>query len=657
MHHDLAYFVAVSKKTRFLHTVHNFALLPSCIAGFNAGGARRRNNNSLRYDQGQQQRHQAPMNFESTVSQDPPSSSTPAHSKYSRALTPNTEIGHSKEPPVAPVPRSVTPGPDWGKYHSDDELDGSAGIAHFRQPSYLSAMDTVGLPGGAAQDPYTNAAIPPVEHVHKYKDVGYNGVQKLDYVKQTNPSLNERMNREDLLGPLPDYLNRHHFDQVHPHDGNQGQNLHPSSAYLHSGSQPQGGQPHGLPQTGVGYSRTTDGHPQMTGGHPQTTGGHSVCPNGNHFPKSQPKSVDRYRHQSSTDMVDLHGTTSQGIETSSYNQNTNKSVRLDFTPMAAHNSNQMPAIKRTQSMEELESTVAPPQDHHLPPRSRPQSARPCERTSTRPTVDPFTGAARAVPMSRPVSVIAARHSQDPYPGLEHTNSHPSSDSSDTSSNCSRSDVPRTVLHNNKKNQKLSQSQQDWTRPPTEDELYGTKTYINRKAVENIYKQYNKTRPRATGKSADAFILPKQQPPHHSSSSSIDSCSEGKNTQHSQPKGPVLKEVLKVDIPDNVSRDSGYRSGGSGGDRNSSSSNTSVESPTVEGLPTRGYPHMVYKALFHSRPVVGRQHSNSSLEGLGTCNAGLGQQHPALGHIPENLPASIPGQCPDRCDVVRSHPAS
>ncbi len=76
-----------------------------------------------------------------------------------RAQTPNLELSGGAAD-TSPQRRAVTPGPEWGHHpglhNSNEDLSGARDIpAHYRQPSYLTAMDTVsGGGGGHARDQF-----------------------------------------------------------------------------------------------------------------------------------------------------------------------------------------------------------------------------------------------------------------------------------------------------------------------------------------------------------------------------------------------------------------------------------------------------------------------------------------------------------------------
>ena len=63
-------------------------------------------------------------------------------SKLRRSMTPNPESQTQDVCP--PARRAITPGPEWGRYDSDEEDHGKKpAIGHKRQSSYLNAFDFV----------------------------------------------------------------------------------------------------------------------------------------------------------------------------------------------------------------------------------------------------------------------------------------------------------------------------------------------------------------------------------------------------------------------------------------------------------------------------------------------------------------------------------
>ena len=64
-----------------------------------------------------------------------------------RSQTPNPELSSEGVGMNTPQRRAITPGPEWGHpghYNSNEDLAGARdNAAHYRQPSYLTAMDTV----------------------------------------------------------------------------------------------------------------------------------------------------------------------------------------------------------------------------------------------------------------------------------------------------------------------------------------------------------------------------------------------------------------------------------------------------------------------------------------------------------------------------------
>ncbi len=158
------------------------------------------------------------------------------------------------------------------------------------------------------------------------------------------------------------------------------------------------------------------------------------------------------------------------------------------------------------------------------------------------------------------------------------------------------------------------------------------SYISRKTVENVLKARTKTG--APGQNPGSIKCVGNL---HGSNSSLESL---KNRRAWQDNEALMRD-LKVDIPDNVSlgshKDSGYRSGGSSGDRNSASSasSTSFDSPTIDNF--RGYPSGFPRPL--GATADARSHSSS--ESLSSNQSGqtIRTIQNRLSRIPENMTSS------------------
>ncbi len=80
-------------------------------------------------------------------------------SRYRRSLTPNPQMEAGRSEHVHRIQRrAITPGPEqsWGYYDSDDEQHPKQQPVHFRQPSYIIAMDQTDMKHSNQSNQYGN---------------------------------------------------------------------------------------------------------------------------------------------------------------------------------------------------------------------------------------------------------------------------------------------------------------------------------------------------------------------------------------------------------------------------------------------------------------------------------------------------------------------
>ena len=481
--------------------------------------------------------------------------------------------------------RAVTPGPDWGRYNSDeDEPDkGKLEISHNRQPSYLVAMDGEECTCGIGSHPdasgpptdhhhhkYPDASAPPTDHHHHKHHSGsrdevdygrYNGSygNQQQYPKPCGQYVSHgkiKQGQVDLLGSIPGHLNsRPNPAPAHKTMYNQ-QPQHQQQHQQQHQSQPQHD----------GYDWTLSGCNQYR--RPSAPNTNFVYPNP---PTSQPSCVAKVNEiqkmdtktvphpQSKADVVRYQlGNEPPNTQVNRYamdNQNgylTASGVPYQQSGCPYPESN----LKRTKS---VENTIGGQSE---PSKSRPQSARPSDYPYGKPTVIPHHASNGLAPSDAP----------------KHPNPQP----------------PRRSKMN------------EWL--TDDDDNYGT--YISKKSVESVMSKLQKG------------AAQKPTPSHAPTSSTS-----------------LLKDALKVDIPDNASigsqKDSGYRSGGSSGDRNSASSasSTSMESPTVDTC--KGYLTSCKNGMFDDR-----SHNMGAVSASNCVTVRSAMQPPLpLGGIPEQ-PANL-----------------
>lgn len=524
--------------------------------------------------------------------------------------------------------RAITPGPDWGRYNSgdEDETDGPSGAVHFRQSSYLQALDAV-----------------PGEKVHRSKTATHGGdpyynAQRENYGPQANgaPQNGKQMKQVNQYGTNDDrYREDRQTTQQSQNNHSQGQTngkpYPPGSQYQYIKPQthpPVPLKPKPAPEEvkrqpppiaakpTVDYQdwtlSTSENYRRQNMPKSPVKEANFVFPSSpiknkpaanmakvneiqrlESFKKGKGKiGVDVVRYQvRGTDKVDGSNTYGPLDPEALYPGNESGVMQTSNKPGQMPNSQSHPAIKseanpntgthsnlkRTRSLENTTQAEPVPAAYNgqVANKLRPQSARPFEHTNSNKPPPPTTPK-----LKRPSNVHSSTEVQDSMarrhgvePGMNVVDGKP----------------PRPASR--------GPGYKDWK---DEEDPYGTLSYINRKAVESILQQQKSG-------AVNSRVRTLSQGPgsagSRSSNSSLESCTEQLNRgNHGLPQRPALPEALRVEIPgDNVSlgsqKDSGYRSGGSG-DRNSASSmsSVSVDSPVTDGTrlthPQHHYQHGV-----------------------------------------------------------------
>ena len=174
-----------------------------------------------------------------------------------RAMTPGPEHG-SQYSDVQVIPRrAITPGPEWGRYRGEDEVDGQskAEAVHFRQPSYLMALDVA--PGEKVREPRSKTATHGGDPYYSANMAQENFSQQLQSSKP--PPMNMVNGMVDRYDNLPHSEHNHMNPSSRhqsmngmqgPHHGSQGHTVqHHGNNHVqtgqHHGNHAQTGQHHG----------------------------------------------------------------------------------------------------------------------------------------------------------------------------------------------------------------------------------------------------------------------------------------------------------------------------------------------------------------------------------------------------------------------------
>ena len=638
------------------------------------------------------------------------------HTKYvnyqnmRRSQTPNPELGSQDSGMSAPERRAITPGPEWGhhpgQYNSNEDLAGAKDNVHYRQPSYLTAMDGVDQHHHHHQHhhhPYDHHGYPPssgYDH-NPYGTVAasrsnypassvagstYSGSHTLPARSSSYHPAQQTVPQYTSSTPIPQHHHEHSYNRSHSQPAHSSQHTRDTQQYQQQSQYPS---QDSCQPTGYGSSRSQP-HSHTYGSYQ----GHSVQ---SHSNSSQVPSKPQPSHQganlSNQDYNDWTLSTSEQYRRQTPISPTKEKTRPVY-PSSPQKGTQGKGgdIQRMESftkgsngadvvrypknihdeypLEQYQRNRSNSQDGILADRngpygeiSKPQStdfqnamkrARSLENTAAaaeqaaavRPGPPPVS---RTRPASaRPYDYghqkpVVHQHSQPPRSASTQPDKQPTIKYPD----------PEYVTHEEimKQNSGLRGSSgidmADGSLYPQQKRMSSRPednyaTLNMRKKVENILHLQNRMRPKV---------------PSGNSTSSATSYTSSNTSLDTPP--PVFKDTLQVDIPgDNISigsnmskSDSGYRSG----DRNSASSASSgVDSPLPESHRQYGKTAFVYgnydpKANIHS--------SNDSLDSAqsGQSCATLTNKSTSgqpLSNIPENVMTGYP---PHGKDSKRQEP--
>ena len=583
--------------------------------------------------------------------------------RMKRSVTPNPDSGKEK---VTALPRrAITPGPEWGHYDSDDDSRTST-VVHQRQSSYLNALDCVdssdvwkaplsGVRSLAGKTPdYRHPDLKTAKPVdakssgsqyherscyhqtpgssayqnrcHTAPCDGQNGYSG-DCVSQSQGSSTAVYGSvcsgstiTSVAGSATTYqvaashngTNTHYLSASHgtsypsgqqavqtSHHSNHQQSVltsHYSNCQQQSVPKPH--YPNG--QQSVSTSHSSNGQQYISPS--QYHNGQQFVPVSHYSGSQQSDSVSSQRMN--------YGNSAQAVP-NVCNTNNRQALPLSATshklPQSAPST---PGMKRAQFVENSDSLLGRgPNSRPTVSRSRPSSARPYDYGHSRPTVDPKTGA-----------VIMPTHQQPPpvSGALSEWNEAVLIGDFTTPDSCE--------LKQTSANKTLNSSRYGAVQNDDVDDGYGT--YINPKTVQNVL-NIQKSKNSKTGANKSIKMVPVNGNIHTSE------LADQKNPRVSLHNQALLAD-LKVDIPgDNISlgshKDSGYRSGGSSGDRNSASSASSIsfDSPTADNF--RGFAG-IHRPLVHTY----NSSSHSSSESLSSTQSGQ-----TVKNLPNNRLSLIP----------------
>ena len=597
--------------------------------------------------------------------------------RYMRSLTPDLEL-REQEAPV--IRRSVTPGPEWGKYHSDDEdtTKPKPDITHLRQSSFLTAMDNVGrsndrlVNGGHQSDhcvgnrpimdssqtvqrevykPY-NSRDPHVPICKKQQShLALNGYQTVASTEDIRirtgqqPLLHEPVQAYQKPVPQPQHAYQPPQPQavpVYPNAVSQPQHAYQPQQAVQTSSKPmsqpqnayQPPQTQAVPAYPKPLSQPQHAHQPLS--QPQ----HAHQPP---QPQAYPKPVSQHTHQPplpSTHNVDLMNKKQpHAVNRHNYvRQGENPSLAQDLLgplPKAAH---AVPADVTQSDSSRHDWTLSgcsqyrrqlPVTNNKMDPGKTVPDSRPVDNLPTRVSDATSHNVQTAANAQKNTTTESSKSSHLESVAFKRTRSLEDCESAkkDVCTSVSTAETGlakgrphsarpydyahRPVVAPKPNTSSRTQCTPDQKYLAGEDQIttnsiktdkvseqalgdnnYGT--YISRKAVESILKYQNG--PTRTTSVSSSIASSKEADPSvcvRDFNRVIDS-----KTCHTSA---LTSEALKVDIPDNMSigsgshKDSGYRSGGSSGDRASSASSVSVDSPIID--PCRGYPPALYRALY------------------------------------------------------------
>ena len=605
-----------------------------------------------------------------------------------RSQTPNPELGSQDIGINAPQRRAITPGPEWdhpGHYNSNEDLAGAKDNAHYRQPSYLTAMDSV----DHHHHSYDRHPYPPASG-YDHNPYGTVAASRSNYPTSSvaggsysgSHTLPARSSSHyPVQQTLPQYTSSTSVPQHHPHSQSHNHPMQNSKQYPRESHQyPQSQYPNQDSSQPTGYGN----HSQPL--HTYNYQGHSLQSHSSSQVQSRPQQSHQSADLSNQDYADWTLSTSEQYRRQTPASPTKEKTRFMYpgspqkgahSTMAKGNdvqrmesfskSNGADIIRYSKSihneypLEHFQRNRSHSQDGILSNAGGPYGEIPKSQSTdfqnamkrakslenTAAAAEQAAAAVRTgapVSRSRPASArpydyghqkpVVQQHPQPPRSASTQPDKQPTIMYPD----------PEYVTHEEimKQNSGLRSNRGmdnvDGPSKPANSSLHPQQkglssrtedndaTFNMRKKVENILHLQNRMRPKV--------------PSGHSSSSTPSHASS--NTSLDTPPA-VFKDTLQVDIPgDNISigsnmskSDSGYRSG----DRNSASSVSSgVDSPLPDSHRHYGKTAFIYGnydpkgALHSSNDSLDSAQSGQSCATL-TNKSTSGQP---LGNIPENV---------------------
>ena len=604
-----------------------------------------------------------------------------------RSQTPNPDLGSQDIGMSAPQRRAITPGPEWGHpghYNSNEDLAGAKDNAHYRQPSYLTAMDTV----DHHQHSYDRHAYPPASG-YDHNPYGTVAASRSNYPTSSMPggtysgshTLSARSSSHyPIQQTAPHYTSSTSVPQHHPHLQSHSHRMHNSKQYSRESHQyPQSQYPNQDSSQPTGYG-THSQPPQQPDSHSYNYQGHSVQSHSSSQVPSKPQQSHQSADLSNQDYGDWTLSTSEQYRRQTPVSPTKEKTRFVYPGSPQKGAH--PTMAKGNDVQRMESFSKSngadiirhpksihdeyPLEHYQRNRSHSQDGilaggpygeiSKCPSTNfqnamkrakslenTAAAAEQGAAAVRTgapVSRSRPASARPYDYGHQKPVVQQHPQPQRSASTQADKQPTIIYPDPEYVTHEEimRQNSGLSMDNVDGLRKPASGSLHPQQkglsshtednyaTFNMRKKVENILHLQNRMRPKVpSGHSSSST------PSHASSSTSLDT------------PPAVFKDTLQVDIPgDNISigsnmskSDSGYRSG----DRNSASSASSgVDSPLPDSHRHYGKTAFVYgnydpKGTLHS--------SNDSLDSAqsGQSCATLTNKSTSgqpLGNIPENV---------------------
>ena len=234
-----------------------------------------------------------------------------------RSQTPNPELGSQDIGINAPQRRAITPGPEWGHpghYNSNEDLAGAKDNAHYRQPSYLTAMDSV----DHHHHSYDRHPYPPASG-YDHNPYGTVAASRSNYPTSSvaggsysgSHTLPARSSSHyPVQQTLPQYTSSTSVPQHHPHSQSHNHPMQNSKQYPRESHQyPQSQYPNQDSSQPTGYGT----HSQPLQSHSQTYNyqGHSVQSHSSSQVPSRPQQSHQSADLSNQDYADWTLSTSE----------------------------------------------------------------------------------------------------------------------------------------------------------------------------------------------------------------------------------------------------------------------------------------------------------------------------------------------------------